>query len=299
MTELIVTHRSVVSEDQIDHLGHMNVRFYGENARAASDAFVESLGGANDLWIEPVDLYTRHLHEQLLDAPLLVRTGVLGVGDGELRLYHELVNADTDDLAASFVQRLEARAADGPASNWPPARDLPTIDIPTRGQPRSIRLDTDPIRSAPTLDEVRERDLAMRHPRTVEPDECGADGWLRAHDAPMLLWGGEPLEGASAPTLHDGPDGARIGWASMETRVAVRRLPRQGTRIQSFAATVSVADKVNQQVLWAFDLDRQDLLCTFEVVSLAFDTVGRRAVSIPDDLRRHNLQRLHPELRPT
>ncbi|MFT6393412.1 MAG: hypothetical protein ACJA14_002942, partial [Ilumatobacter sp.] len=30
---LAVTHTSTVTADQIDHLGHMNVRYYGVNAR--------------------------------------------------------------------------------------------------------------------------------------------------------------------------------------------------------------------------------------------------------------------------
>ena len=38
MPALPVTHTSTVTEDQIDHLGHMNVRFYGTNAQAASNA---------------------------------------------------------------------------------------------------------------------------------------------------------------------------------------------------------------------------------------------------------------------
>lgn len=304
MSELTVTHRSTVTEDQIDHLGHMNVRFYGVNARAGSDAVVDGLGGGDGLEIEPVDLYTRHHREQLLGAPLEVRTGVLGIHGGVLRLYHELVNSDTGALAATFVHCLEGRAPDGPSRNWPPAgaasgANLPSIELPEHGRPRSISLDTDHVGSSPDLATVRQRKLAMRHPRTVDDDETGPGGRVLATDAPGLLWAGEPLDGATGPSLHDGPGGQLIGWASMETRMVLRRLPRAGDRIQSFGATVEIGDKVTQQMMWAFDLDREDLLCTFEVVNLAFDTVSRRAVSIPDELREHSRRRFHPDLRPT
>ena len=299
MTALTTTHRSRVTEDQIDHLGHMNVRYYGENARAGGERFVADLGPAPGLVVEPVDLYTRHHREQLQGAALEVRTGVIDVGPGTLRLYHELRNRDTDELAATFVHRLEARSVEGPASTWPPSTDLATIAVPDHGMPRSLDLDADPMATSPTLALAREHDLAIRRPREVASDECGPDGWVRATEAPMLVWGGEPLHDSMGPMLHETGDGARIGFASMETRLVVRRLPRAGDRIQSFGATVAIADKVTQQALWAYDLDREELLVSFEVVNLAFDTVGRRAVRIPDELREQHGRRFHPELRAT
>ena len=43
MSALEITHRSSVTEDQIDHLGHMNVQYYGTNARAATRAMEAAL----------------------------------------------------------------------------------------------------------------------------------------------------------------------------------------------------------------------------------------------------------------
>ena len=298
MSALTTTHRSAVTEDQIDHLGHMNVRYYGVNARVGGERFIADLGGATGLRIEPVDLYTRHHREQLLGAPLAVRTGVLGSGSGTLRLYHELVNTDSGELAATFVHRLVARAPEGPAPHWPPVADLDIVELPEHGRPRSIDLDADPVAASPDLALVRDRGLAMRHPLEIGAEECGPDGVVSATEAPGLFWGGEPLEESMGPVLHDGPDGQQIGFASMETRLVVHRLARRGDRIQSFGATVALADKVSQQAMWVFDVDRGDLLATFEVVNLAFDTVARRAVRIPDDLRLLHQRRLHEDLRP-
>ena len=43
-TALTVTRRSSVTEDQIDHLGHMNVRFYGVNAQAGTTSAARPAG---------------------------------------------------------------------------------------------------------------------------------------------------------------------------------------------------------------------------------------------------------------
>lgn len=293
MTELRTTHRTTVTEDMIDHLGHMNVRFYGVAARAASDAVVAEVAG--DVAVDAVDVYTRHFQEQLLGAPLEVRSAVLGTDPAALRLYHELRNTDTGALAASFVHRLRPRGGD---EGWPPPVEAAGA-IPEHGRPRTISLDTDPLAAPPALDDLRaDGPLAMRLPREIGAEECGPDGAYDPGNGPMLLWGGEPLEGATGPALHPGPNGEVIGWATMENRMVVRRYPRQGDVIQSFGCTVAVHDKVTHRLMWAYDLERQDLLVAFEVVDVALDTVSRRAVSIPDELRGHAEARLRPDLAP-
>jgi len=296
MSELRTTHRLTVVEDMIDHLGHMNVRFYGAAARVASEAVVRDVGGADGLGVEPVDLYTRHFREQLLGAQLEVRSLVLGSTPGSLRLYHELRNADSDELAASFVHRVEGTA--GAGAPWPPPMEG-AAEVPEAGRPRSIDLGTDPLASAPSLAELQADPLlAVRRPRSIDPAECGADGAYDPANGPMLFWQGEPIEGATGPVLHPGPDGQLIGWATMEHRMAIRRWPRAGDRIQSFGCTVSLFEKGTHRLMWAHDVDRGELLAAFEVVDVALDTVSRRAVPIPDDLRREAAARLRPDLRP-
>lgn len=299
MAELRTTHRTTVTEDMIDHLGHMNVRFYGVAARAGSDAVVRQMGGAGDLEVHACDVYTRHFREQLLGADLEVRSAVLGRDRGSLRLYHELRNVATDDLAASFVHRLEARSGGRAVEGWPPVGGVDITEVPEQGRPRSIDLGTDPLATAPSFEQVlADAPLALRHPRLVEAEECRPDGSYEPTYAPMLLWGGEPLDGAVGPTLHPGPNGELIGWATLEHRIVVDRLPRRGDRIQSFGAVAALGDKTTHRIMWAYDVDRADLLVAFEVVDVALDTVSRRAVPIPDDLRAHAEERLRTDLLP-
>jgi hypothetical protein len=84
----------------------------------------------------------------------------------------------------------------------------------------------------------------------------------------------------------------------METRLQFRRLPVAGDRIQSFGAGIAVHDKVTHRIHWTFDVDRGDLLTTFEVVSLAFDIRARRPVPIPEANRSRELAALQPDLAP-
>lgn len=298
---LAITHHSTVTEDQIDHLGHMNVRFYGVNARAGTTAVVAEVTGDEDLTFRPIDVYTRHHREQLLGASLVVRSGVLDVDGAELRLYHELANADTGALAATFVHRLrsEHAGAPRPIPDAVVARALSrTVEIPPHGNTRSFDLASDPVASAPSLAELRDRDLAVRKVRAVTPEECDANGEYVWTNAPALTWGGEPIGRELPAMLHEGPNGERIGWASMETRMVLRRLPRVGDRIQSFSAVVELRDKTSYRIQWAYDVEREDLLVTFEVVNLAFDTNARAPMSIPPDVRAVEELSLHADLAP-
>jgi acyl-CoA thioester hydrolase len=299
---LRTTHTSTVTEDQIDHLGHMNVMHYAVNAHAGTRALLADLPGWDGRRVIVHDTYTRHHREQLLGAPLVVRSAVLTATDATIRLHHELANADTGDLAATFVHGLSPLGPDGEIVPVPPesraAAEAEAIPHPAHAPTRTISLDTDLMLATPTLDAVLERRLAMRKERRVSESECDERGRYRVEMAPMLTWAGEAIDGDPSDVLHETSDGVRMGWASMETRVQIGHLPGPGDRVQSFGAAVAVHDKVMHRVHWAFDLDSGALLTAFESVSMAFDIGGRRPMSIPDGYRRALLDRLQPDLAP-
>ena len=274
---LTVTHTSTVTPDQIDHLGHMNVRYYAVNARAAT----RSLVGDGAI----IDMYTRHHREQLVGSELEVRSGVLGVDSDSIRVYHELVNVSTGEPAATFVYRVRADT---------PTDHVDTVEIPAHGRPRSIDLDA--VMSTPSLEEAQHLGLAMRRPREIDHEDTLDGDSVPSSMVPMLFFGGTPTDGGEFQLLYTGPDGQDIAWATMETRVAISRLPELGTRIQAFAATTAIADKTTQVSMWVYDLADGGLIAGFEVVSVLFDIDARRAMSIPDDMRAQELAKLRPEL---
>jgi acyl-CoA thioesterase FadM len=303
VTPLVITHHSEVTEDQIDHLGHMNVRFYGANARAASALVIERLELGDQVGLRAVDFYTRHHNEQLLGAELNVSSGVLGATSTTLHLYHELANATTGSLAATFVHRLEVNETTGSPSTVATETvnrvNAAAIEIPAHGATRSISLDIDPAAAAPSLHELRRRGLAMQREREIRASECDKDGTVLAESIPSLMWEGEPVSDADDHwPLTDGPDGEKMGWASMETRMTLARSGRAGNMIQGFGALVEVGDKVTQAVHWVYDVGSDQLLAVFQGVNLAFDTVGRRSMVIPDAARAREESRCHRDLAP-
>ncbi len=285
--DLAITHTSTVTPDQIDHLGHMNVRYYSANAAEATQTM---LG-----WLEIpsaeaplVDLYTRHHHEQMEGADLEVYSTVLTDGP-RLRFYHELRNAADGDLAATFVHTV-----DHPT----PTTASTAFEIPAHGTPRSIDLSREPLTSAPSLDSVRELDIENRAARVVDAEDTGGGEVALPETAPMLIWGGTPPDGSEKEFVRRGPEGQPIGFATMETRLAIGSLPRLGTRIQSYGVVTAMGDKTTQMSMSAYELATEELLVSFEVVSLAFDIDARQSIAMPPDARAEDEARFHPELAP-
>ena len=301
---LTVTHTSTVTEDQIDHLGHMNVRFYGVNAHAATEHILGGLEGWPTGPYLVHDTYTRHHREQLLGTPLLVRSAFLDASAGDLRVHHELAPANAESLAAVFVHRVSPIDAHGKRTTVPAAAVDAALAIRVEPRPyasaRTIDLTLDPLPAAPTLDLVQERRLDVRKPRLITADECDEHGHFRPDLAIMLLWGGEMPDHAEGwgPGLTEGPDGELMGWAVMETRIQLDRLPRVGTRIQSFAATLAIHERATHRMHWSYDLDEGRVLCAFEGVDVAFDTRARKSMVIPEKVRRRMAGTLHTDLAP-
>ena len=303
MDGLLTTHASEVTDDQIDHLGHMNVRYYAENAAAATRAMLDALPGWGRRPFVVHDVYTRHHREQLLGTALVVRSAVLGADTDGLRLHHELAARDTGVLAATFVHRVSPLDEGGARAALSgrlvaAAQDLALPTPPAYAATRTISLDGDLVGPSPSLAEVRARRLAMRRARLVTAEECDGAGRYLAGMAPMLVWGGEPVGRESGSWLEELPGGELMGWATVETRIQIRRLPLEGDRVQSFGATVALHDKVTHRVHWCFGAETGDLLVGFEIVNLAFDTRTRRPMRIPDAHARRARAALHPDLAP-
>jgi len=277
---LLITHTSSVTPEQIDELGHMNVRWYGANAGAATEALCERLGLPA---LTPTSTYTRHHHEQLEGNQLEVRSAVLA-GRRQLQFFHELRNRETDDLAATFVHELDHVPS-----------ETPNIALPDYGQPRTIDLAVDRLASTPDLAELQRRELAIRYERVVTTeDSMGAEvvpTWLTNN----LIWGGE-RPGGEQSWIRDTADGDRVAFASMETRIQLNRHASVGTRIQSFGVAISVGEKVLHGLNWVFDLATSEVLAVAETVDLAFSIPNRRSRVMPPEVREREEARLQPDL---
>lgn len=280
---LTVSHTSTVTPDQIDDLGHMNVRHYGANAYAATIALCAEQGlGEPQLR----SAYTRHHHEQMEGNELEVRSAFLAPDPEQprLRFYHELRNRENDDLAATFIHELNNGAI-----------EQPTIELPPYGAPRSLRLDVDRFASAPSIDELRERGLAIRLPRTVDTeDTMGRDTvppWL----ANNLIWNGERPD-EETDWIHTLPSGDRYSYVVMEARLWVPVEPvAVGTPIESFSANVEIAEKITREVNWSYNSESGEPLAIIESIDLCFNMTQRKSMLIPDESRARFEPHLFPE----
>jgi acyl-CoA thioesterase FadM len=293
---------STVTQDQIDHLGHMNVHYYAVLARAGAGELVDRLAAGDGrgprTWVR--DVYVRHHREQLLGARLVVRGGVLDASSTGIRAFEELANLDTGDVAATFVLGIDPVDEQRLPASFPSVlvdrARAQTVAVPGYGQSRSISFEDDPAQDAPSLEVLVDRGLAQREPRVVQDDECDDGGWYLAEQMLPLVWGGVPLEGHEFQPFHEAEDGTTLGWATMETRSTWSRLPRAGDRVQSFGAEVDLGAKTMTSRHWVYDLERAELVCALSIVNLCFDVTARRSSEIPEVLRHSFLRRIQPDL---
>jgi len=283
---LEMVHQSSVTEEQIDHLGHMNVRWYAINATAASEVVLSRLGLAPDT--EMVRTYTRHHNEQLLGAPLAVSSALLGGGE-RVRIYHELANRDTGAIAATFVHEF-----DHPAASLHADAFVHLDEVPEHGRARSLSLESDAAGSAPELSQILDLDIAVRKPRDVTTEDTGGATTVPAEMRPNLIWDGEPVRDNDIGFLRRGPNGENIGFATMESQLQLVRLPKLGMRIQSFGAVTELRAKTYTRAMWVFDVNTAQLLVAFEIVNLCFNIDERRSMVIPDALRAEEERIFHP-----
>lgn len=279
-TPLSVTHTSSVTPEQIDDLGHMNVRWYGANAGAATAALCERLGIAASA---PTSTYTRHHHEQMEGNRLEVRSGVLA-GTSRLRFFHELRNQETDDLAATFVHELDHAPV-----------EVPSMTLPEYGQPRTIDHAIDRLAVAPPLEEVQRRNLAIRNERAVTTEDSMSAEVVPTWLTNNLIWGGDRPDGNES-WIRETSDGDRVAFASMETRIQSNRQAKVGTRIQSFGAAIAVGSKILHALSWVYDLTTAEVIAVAETVDLAFSIPNRRSRVMPDEIRVREEARLQPDL---
>ena len=101
---------TTVLPEEIDSLGHMNVRFYMTRMEQANRVLIANLGIDEDAlsgsFLRSADTYTRFRREQFEGATLHAIGGLLdGVDgvEGGMRSYVEITNPDTGDVAATFI----------------------------------------------------------------------------------------------------------------------------------------------------------------------------------------------------
>jgi acyl-CoA thioester hydrolase len=295
---------AAIQPEEIDNLGHLNVRHYLLRVYRGNQQLMELIGlprearRAAGAVLGRAGSYTRYHREQRLGATLEVRGGILDIAGSEIRTFCEIRNAESGEVAATFLSELvlEAPATRAPLP-WPaetPARaEALRVALPDYGAPRTLTLD--PPRLDVTFEAVLARvgedgdgGYGTLAERTIAPEDCDSFGYLSD--------GGDLMQGAlraAEPPIVTGEGGLRFGWAVLESRMIQYSRPRRGDVLRSIGAVVGLQRKARHTRRWTFDAASGQVAATDDTVSIALDLAARRAIEIPAALREEICARHH------
>ncbi len=303
---------SEIQPEEIDGLGHMNVRFYMERAQRANRALMAELGLAADA-VAPArlvqhDTYTRYQREQFQGSTLTVSGGVLSAAPGAIGAYYEVANPAKGEIAATFVlvnslvDPKTGKTAPLPEAAVAAARGQ-VMPMPEHGRPRTLdlgapRLDLAYEEVAARLSDDETDPMSRRSEWTVEPEQCDEHGFLA--DTGSMMFGGWRMPSAEEMRRHGpmtfvGDGGHRLGWASLETRMVRVATPRAGDRLASIGAEIGLHPKVRHSRRWLFNVTTGELVSLNDNVSIALDLDARRSIEIPPSIREKLVTRHTPE----
>jgi acyl-CoA thioester hydrolase len=303
---------SEILPNEIDGLGHLNVRYHSARAQRANGALMAELGlgpqalaGAK---LMQMDTYCRYQREQFQGATLTVNGGVLKASDHAVTCYFELRNPKKGEIASCFVlsSQLVDRASGAvlplPEAALAAAMKI-RVELPEHGRPRTIdlgppRLDIAFEDLAARLTEESTDPMSRTTERRIEPDECDEFGFLAEHQD--LMFGGlrmpRPAENHQfGPMTFVTDEGHRMGWAALETRNVRVSQARVGETVCSIGAEVGLLEKVRHSRRWMFNLTTGKLVSLNDNVAIALDLDARRSIPIPASMRGQFESRHVPE----
>jgi acyl-CoA thioester hydrolase len=309
-----VLHTSTVLAEEIDSLGHMNVRYYMTRMQSANRQMVDGLGIDPDVlqhsFLRSVDTYTRFRNEQFEGATLETVGGLLSIGEGGVQSYVEIRNPDTAAVAATFVVTtalIDRKTRDTQILPLP-TPDLSGsgyVEIPAYAKPRSLSLG--PANTDITLETLQNSIpdvegggmMSGRRTAQIEADDVDAQGWLKEDVELMFLpfakMASEAGEKPGPPVITTS-DGLRIGWAVMETRTMLFAQPRLGDQLSYFSTDLKVETKSRLSRRWALNSSTGQLLGMSDTVGVCIDLDARRAIEWPDELREEIEKHQQPQL---
>lgn len=298
--------RGSVAQWECDMMGHMNVRHYFAKCDQAIRFAALQLGItprlSRDEGIELVitDQHVRFLQEQHAGAGLGIRMGVLDFSDDRIRLYQEIYNTLSGDVATSFITTAQPRrVADDSLVAWPDAAgafaNANRTEIPDYAQPRS--LDLAPGVDNMTLQKVEELNLYESSAGVISATNCDVAGRIR----PAFLIG-HIADGVVNMTQQFKTRGfiddseRRIGGAVLEYRLIYRYRPRAGSLFTVRTGLAEVMDKTNRFATWMMDLETGRPILSAASVGLSFDLDTRKVVAPPPQARAEMAAMMTPGL---
>jgi acyl-CoA thioester hydrolase len=107
MTAVLETYRGKIEPSEIDHMGHMNIKYYAEKFDQATWKILMALGvtpgyvretGKGFAVLESV---TKYLHELFAGNSVLIETVLLEVAPKKVRIHHRMKKTETGEIVAT------------------------------------------------------------------------------------------------------------------------------------------------------------------------------------------------------
>jgi len=141
LSDLVITYRGTVYPWECDHMGHMNVRFYVAKFDEATWQLFAMIGVTptymreQDRGMAAVEQQITYKRELRPGDIITVRSGVVELREKVFRLYHEMRNEETGEIAATttltgvHIDTRRRKACPFPEEILRRAREM-IIDVP-------------------------------------------------------------------------------------------------------------------------------------------------------------------------
>jgi acyl-CoA thioester hydrolase len=294
--------RGSVNTWECDQMGHMNVRFYVARAMEGLVGLATALGldgafrakaGATLL---VKDHHIRFLREARPGAPLILRTGIIELGESEARLLQLLIHANSGDLAATFQTVVaHATAGEGRAFPWSSevrerAADL-TVEVPERATPRTLTLA--PPSGRASLAEASRLEMVPIASGAFTAQDCDVFGRINPEHIIGRVADGVPALGAA---LSGAPREEGRGGAVLEYRLAYATWPRAGDRYEVRSGLIGFDDRVQRLAHWILDPVSGAPWATSEAVAISLDLAARKILPLTEEAKSRLATRVTPGL---
>lgn len=296
-----------VQPDEVDNLGHMNVRTYWTKSALATHALLDQLGlnksfigSANGNFVIK-NMHTRFHAEQMLGAQLALEGGVVEVQGSKVIVYLDMVNDERDQIAACFRNEvtLVDQVTDAPIPLTHDMLKMATrepVELPERGQPRGLTLA--PINDGLTIAELEKNGLEPMGPVVeVLAEDCDPQGFMKVRGSVHIKSGirGDGEVEFKVPEFRT-DDGDRVGIVALESRQTVFKRPRQGDRLVSYRAYISEKSKILRQAHWTMNVETGALHVGLQQVNVPMNLRTRKSIPIPKQLHQHMAESIRPGL---
>ena len=300
MGEMLEVCRSSVQTWECDLMGHMNVQFYVAHATSGLATLGKELGlgpsylRSQHFKLLATDHHIRYLREMRPGMPFYVRGGVIEMYADQFRFFLEFRQSSTNQVMATLSGTAVLSDITGQERNRLPdtARsraDVFQIDLPDYGAPKGLALEKPG--PAPTLDDADRLGLTPVFQGMVKDADCDADGYMMNRHFIGHISEGIPNLMVSVLNV-DRSENDGLGGAALEYYMVYRKRPRAGDILCVRSGLRAIAEKTYIWGHWMFDIETGEAVSTSAAVAISMDLNARRAIPIPDDLRRALTDRL-------